>query len=160
MTQPSDARASTQVSQIVKAPRAAVYRACLDPYALASWRVPDNMTAHVHVFDAREGGAFRMSLIYKDSEPSPGGKTSEGTDTFQGRFAQLVADEKIVEVIEFESQDPGFAGEMRMTTTLADTDEGTEVTVLCEGIPAGVRPEDNQAGTEQALRKLAALFAG
>jgi hypothetical protein len=65
------------------------------------------MTAHVHVFDAREGGAFRMSLTYKDSEPSPGGKTSEGTDTFQGRFAQLVAEEKIVEVIEFPVAGPG-----------------------------------------------------
>ena len=47
-----------------------------------------------------------------------------------------------------------------MTTTLTDADEGTAVTILCEGIPAGVAPEDNQAGTEQALRKLAALFAG
>jgi uncharacterized protein YndB with AHSA1/START domain len=118
------------------------------------------MTAQVHVFDAREGGAFRMSLTYKDSEPSPGGKTSEGSDTFRGRFAELVPDEKIVEVIEFESQDPGFAGEMRMTTTLTDANQGTAVTVLCEGLPAGVAPEDNQAGTEQALRKLAALFDG
>ncbi len=140
---------------MIKAPRTAIYRACLDPDALVSWRVPDNMTAHVHVFDAREGGAFRMSLTYTD--PGQGGKTSQGTDTFQGRFLKLVPGERIVELIEFESPDPSFAGEMKMTTSLTDTDAGTEVTVLCEELPAGIRPEDNEPGTEQALAKLAAL---
>ena len=100
MTKPSDKRASTRVSRIIKAPRKAIYQACLDPDALASWRVPDTMNAHVHVFDAREGGTFRMSLTYQDPRHSPGGKTSEGTDTFQGRFVEMVPDEKIVEVIE------------------------------------------------------------
>lgn len=157
MTEPSVGRASTRVSKTIKAPRAAIYQACLDPDALAVWRVPDNMNGHVHVFDAREGGTFRMSLTYKDPEQSPGGKTSEGTDTFQGRFIELVPYEKIVEVIEFESQDPRFAGEMKMTTSFTDTDEGTEITVLCEDIPAGIRPEDNEVGTEQALQKLATL---
>lgn len=99
-----------------------------------------------------------MSLTYKESEQSAGGKTSEGTDTFQGTSVQLALGERIAEVIEFESQDPRFAGEMRMTTSFADTNEGTEVTVLCEDIPAGVRPEDNEVGTEQALQKLAALI--
>jgi uncharacterized protein YndB with AHSA1/START domain len=159
MTQPSVERASTRVSKIIKAPRTAIYQACLDPDALAAWRAPDNMKGHVHVFDAREGGSFRMSLTYKDPEQSPGGKTSEGTDTFQGRFIELVPDEKIVEVIEFESQDPRFGGEMTMTTSFIDAEEGTEITVLCEGIPPGVRPDDNEVGTEQALLKLATLLA-
>jgi hypothetical protein len=60
------------------------------------------MKGHVHVFDAHEGGTFRMSLSYKDPQHSPGGKTSEPTDTFRGRFLELVPYEKIVEVIEFE----------------------------------------------------------
>jgi uncharacterized protein YndB with AHSA1/START domain len=154
MTEPSAERASTRVSKIIKAPRAVIYQACLDPDALASWRVPDNMTGYVHFFDAHEGGAFRMSLTYQESQ---GGKTSEGTDTFQGRFVQLIPDEKIVEAIVFESADPRFADEMRITTTFADTDQGTQVTVRCEDIPVGIRPEDNEVGTEQALQKLAAL---
>ncbi len=116
------------------------------------------MTARVHVFDAHEGGAYRMSLTYKDLAQSPGGKTSEDTDTFEGRFVELVPDEKIVEAITFESDDPGFSGEMTMTTRLADADGGTEVTILCQGLPAGVRPEDNETGTRQSLRKLAALL--
>ncbi|MGZ5912996.1 MAG: SRPBCC family protein [Reyranella sp.] len=151
-------RASTNVSKIIRAPRHVVYKACLDPDALAKWRVPDNMTARVHAFEAREGGVYRMSLTYRDPQQSPGGKTSKDTDTFQGRFVELVPDEKVVEAIEFESHDPGFAGEMKMTTRLADTKNGTEVTILCEGLPSGVRPEDNETGTRQSLQKLAALL--
>jgi len=64
MAEPTTKRASTQVSKIIKAPRKAVYQACLDPKALASWRVPDNMKAQLHVFEAREGGTYRMSLTY------------------------------------------------------------------------------------------------
>ncbi len=151
-------RASTTVSKIIRAPRHAVYKACLDPAALAKWRVPDNMTARVHAFEAREGGKYRMSLTYRDPQQSPGGKTSEDTDTFQGRFVEVVPDEKIVEAIEFESRDSGFAGEMKMTTRLSDTNDGTAVTILCEGLPSGIRPEDNETGTRQSLQKLAALL--
>jgi uncharacterized protein YndB with AHSA1/START domain len=111
----------------------------------------------VHVFEAREGGTYRMSLTYQDPAPSPRGKTSEDTDTFQGRFVELVPDENIVEAIEFDSRDPAFAGAMKMTTRLADADGGTEVTILSQDLPPGIRPEDNEEGTGQALQKLAAL---
>jgi uncharacterized protein YndB with AHSA1/START domain len=158
MTDSSANRATTQVSRIIKAPRKAVYQACLDPEALASWRAPDNMKGHMHVFDAREGGSYRMSLTYQDPEHSLGGKTSEDTDTFQGRFIELVPDKKIVEVVEFESPDPKFAGEMKITTCFVDIDAGTEITMLFEGMPAGVRPEDNETGSRQSLQKLAALL--
>jgi hypothetical protein len=47
-----------------------------------------------------ECGRFRISLTYRDPARSPGGKTSRDTDTFQGRFIELVPDEKIVEAIE------------------------------------------------------------
>lgn len=67
------------------------------------------------------------------------------------------ADEKIVEAIEFESRDPRFAGEMKITTSFRDADQGTEITVPCQDLPAGIRPEDNETGSRQALRKLAAL---
>jgi uncharacterized protein YndB with AHSA1/START domain len=153
----NDALATTQVTRLIHAPRDAVYRACVDPDALAAWRVPDNMSAEVHEFEARQGGRFRMSLSYDDPERSGAGKTTDRTDTFQGRFVELVPGERIVEVIEFESADPSFAGEMRMTTSLADAHDGTSVTVLSEDIPRGIRPEDNEEGTRQALDKLAAL---
>jgi uncharacterized protein YndB with AHSA1/START domain len=156
----STSKGTTQVSVIIKAPREAVYAACINPDDLAKWRVPDNMTAKVHEFDAREGGRYRMSLTYKDPKNSLGGKTSNDTDTFQGRFVELVPDKKIVEVVEFEAEDPGFAGEMTITSSFADVAEGTRVTMLCEGIPPGIRPEDNELGTRQSLQKLATMLEG
>jgi uncharacterized protein YndB with AHSA1/START domain len=155
MTKPS----SMQVSTIIRASRRAVYQACLDPDAVAEWRVPDNMTARVHVFEARIGGRIRMSLTYRDPADSPGGgKSTEDTDTFEGRFVELVPNEKIVEVIMFESPDPRFAGEMKITTGLRDTEAGTEITLSFADVPAGIRFEDNETGTRQSLRKLAALL--
>jgi uncharacterized protein YndB with AHSA1/START domain len=153
-------RAGTRVSKIIEAPRALVYAACVDPDKLVAWRVPDGMTGHVHAFDASPGGAFRMSLTYDDPGRSADGKTDAGTDTFQGRFVEVVPGERIVEEIEFESPDPRFAGRMTMTTSFADAGPDTEITVVCHNLPAGVRPEDNELGTEQALRKLAALVTG
>ncbi len=153
--------ASTQVSRVINAPRHAVYQAFVDRDLLAAWLAPDNMTGRVHTFDPREGGGFRMSLTYQNPADSPGGmggKSSADTDTFQGRFVELAPNEKIVWVTEFESQDADFAGEMRITTTLKDTGEGTEVTILCEDIPKGIRLEDNELGTKSSLEKLATLF--
>ncbi len=99
-----------------------------------------------------------MSLTYQDPEHSPSGKTSDDRDTFQGRFVKLVPYERIVESVAFESEDPAFAGEMTITWTLADVGAGTEVSVLCEDIPAGVRPEDNETGSRSSLQKLAAFI--
>ena len=149
---------TTQVSQFVKASRAQVYRACIDPELIVRWRVPDAMTAKVHSFDAREGGEYRMSLTYRDAARSSG-KTTADTDSFSGRFVELVPNEKIVEAINFETEDPGIQGEMTVITSLRDADGGTEVTMRFENMPPGVRPEDNELGTRQSLKKLAALFA-
>ncbi len=157
MAEASTSGGSTQVSRIIKAPRKKVYEAFLDPEAVAAWLAPDTMQSHVHTFDPREGGKFRISLTYQSPEDSGRGKTSGDADTYHGRFVKLVPYEMIVEVVEFESQAPGFEGEMKMTVTLADVDGGTEVSLLYENVPAGIRPEDNEAGSRQSLQKLAAL---
>jgi uncharacterized protein YndB with AHSA1/START domain len=65
---------STRISRRVNASRAIVYRALLDARAVATWMVPAGMTSHVHAFDAREGGSFRISLTY--NEPAGTGKTT------------------------------------------------------------------------------------
>ncbi len=147
-----------KISRIIKAPRAAVYAACLDPEALAAWRVPDGMTGTMHAFDGREGGGYRMSLTYKDPATGPGGKTTDDTDSFTGRFLHLVPNEIIVECVAFDAADPAYAGAMTITTSLADAPGGTEISMAFEGLPKGVRPEDNEEGTRQSLRKLAALL--
>lgn len=160
MTDPSSTRASTQVTQLINARRQAVYHAFLDRDAVAAWQHPDSMRCEVHAFDSREGGTFRISLVYQDVEHSPGGKTSGDTDTYHGRFVRLIPFTSIIEVVEFESEQPEFAGEMRISVQLADVAGGTEVTYRCENIPSGVRPEDNEVGCRMALQRLAALLEG
>jgi uncharacterized protein YndB with AHSA1/START domain len=146
---------TTRVSRHINAPRRAVYRALLDASAIARWRVPDGMSSRVHRFEAREGGAFRVSLSY--DAPTGTGKSGAHTDTYNGRFAKLVPDEQVVEVFEFETEDPGLRGQMRMTTTLTEAAGGTDVLVVHEGIPDQVPAADNETGTQMALANLARL---
>jgi uncharacterized protein YndB with AHSA1/START domain len=149
---------TSKTSRVIRATRRAVYQACIDPDAVAAWRAPDNMAADIDFFDPHAGGAYRMSLIHRRQEHAPAGKTSADVDTLRGRFLEMVPDEKIVEVTEFESDNPQFAGEMQITTTLADADDGTHITMLFEGIPPGIRPADNEVGAIQSLKKLANLL--
>ncbi len=147
---------STRVHRHIKAPRAAVYRLLLDPAVIAKWKVPDGMTAHVHSFQAREGGSIRVSLTYV--EPTGSGKTSAHTDTYHGRFVRLVPNELVVEVDQFETADPALSGEMTSTIMLADAaNGGTDVVGIHEGLPPGVTIADNATGWQMALAKLAAL---
>jgi uncharacterized protein YndB with AHSA1/START domain len=146
---------STEVRRHIRAPRARVYRALLDARAVAVWMVPDGMTAHVHAFDPREGGGFRVSLTY--DAPARTGKTTAHTDTCHGRFVKLVPDEQVVRVVEFETPDPALQGEMTDAITLRDADGGTEVLGVHDGLPPGVAPADNELGWRMALDKLAAL---
>jgi uncharacterized protein YndB with AHSA1/START domain len=146
---------STRVSHHINAPRDAVYRALLDPRAVATWRVPTGMTSHVHEFDAREGGSFRVSLTY-DAQAGAG-KTTAHTDTYHGSFKKLLPNKQVVEVVEFATADPELRGEMTITTTLVDSDGGTDLLLEYEGLPRGVPIADNETGTRMALARLAAL---
>ncbi|EAU66852.1 SRPBCC domain-containing protein [Stigmatella aurantiaca] len=146
---------STRIRRHVNAPRASVYRALLDERSVTAWRVPDGMTSHVHVFDPREGGSVRISLTY--DAPTETGKTTAQTDTYHGRFVKLVPDEQVVEVVEFETEDPALRGEMTITITLSDAEGGTDLLAVHEGLPSGVPPADNETGWRMSLAKLAAL---
>jgi len=149
---------TTRIGYHINAPRAAVYRALLDARAIAKWRVPAGMTCYVHEFEAREGGAFRVSLTYV--EPAGKGKTTEHTDTYHGRFVKLVPDEQVTEEVEFETTEPALSGKMTITTTLTDANSGTNVLAVHEGLPPGLSPADNELGWREALVKLAALLEG
>jgi uncharacterized protein YndB with AHSA1/START domain len=144
-----------EVTRRIKASRVEVYAALLDAQAVASWRAPRGMSCHVHEFDARVGGAFRVSLTYETSAGV--GKTAGRTDTYHGHFARLVPNELVVEVLEFETDDARLAGEMTVTTALSDAKGATAVTVTFEGLPPGVSTLDNDTGTQMALANLAAL---
>jgi uncharacterized protein YndB with AHSA1/START domain len=113
------------------------------------------MTCRVHSLEAREGGAFRISLTYDG--PAGTGKTTTQTDTYFGRFLELVPNERVVEIDEFETANPTLQGEMKITITLSDEAGGTRITGVHEGLPPGVAIEDNELGWRMALDKLAAL---
>lgn len=111
------------------------------------------MTSLVHAFDAREGGSFRISLTYDELEGI--GKTTAHSDTFHGQFVKLVTNERVVEVVEFETKDPALRGEM--TVMLSDADRGTIVYAVHDGLPRGVPAAGNEASWQSSLAKLAAL---
>src|ERR1700744_496443 len=147
---------TTRLTKHIRAPRSRVYRALLDADAVQRWQVPDVMTSRVHVFDAREGGEFRVSLTY--DAPAGAGKTTAQTDTYHGRFTRLVPDTEVVQVGEVETPARALGGEMTISYTLADAgDGGTVLTGTHENLPPGVRPEDNELGWSESIGKLAAL---
>lgn len=146
---------SSRTSRVIKASPEAIYNAFTDPAALEIWFCPDKMTAKVHEFDGRVGGGYTMSLFYAPSEKEYVGKTAELEDRYTARFAELVPPERIVQIITFDTDDPAFSGDMRMIVTLESLGDATEVTILFEDIPPGIRPEDNDAGTRSSLEKLA-----
>ena len=148
-------RSSTHLRHHIDAPRASVYGALLDVSAVARWMVPPGMTSHVHAFDPREGGAFRISLTY--DAPTETGKTTPHTDTYHGRFVKLVPNEQVVEVVEFETEDPALQGEMTITFTLTDADGGTELVAVHDRLPPGLSTADNETGWRMSLANLAAL---
>lgn len=149
----------SSAARVIGAPREAVYAAFLDPAALVVWQAPGDMTAEVHSFDGRVGGGYEMSLFYPPSEEGAVGKSGANEDRFRSRFVELEPPSRIVQAIAFETEDPGMTGEMTMVVTLEERGGATEVTFAFEGIPPGIRPEDNDAGTRSSLEKLARYVA-
>lgn len=144
--------------RVVTASRAATYAALLDPDALRAWLPPSGMTASLRDFDPRVGGGYRMTLTY--GEPTGGaGKTTEDSDEVTVRFVQLEPDQRVVQDVEFTSDDPAFAGTMRMTWSLAWATDGTEVAVRCDDVPPGIGAEEHLAGLSESLAHLAEYLA-
>ncbi|MFL5322548.1 MAG: SRPBCC domain-containing protein [Myxococcaceae bacterium] len=146
---------STRIHRRIRAPRATIYRALLDSRAVAKWMVPTGMTSEVHQFEPREGGAFRISLTYVAQTNE--GKTSAHTDTYHGRFTRLVPDERVEEVVEFETANPGMQGEMTIRYELHDANGATDLFAVHDGLPPALAPMDNELGWRISLEKLAAL---
>lgn len=159
MTHPTSNRRTDAASLVIKASPQTIYRAFVDPAAVASWLPPAGMTGEVHHFDPRAGGTYRMTLTYLDAEHGPG-KSAENADVVQGRFVELVLDTRVVQAVVFDSEDPAFAGEMKMTWALRSVPDGTEVRIVCENVPEGIRQEDHDAGLRSTLENLARFTEG
>jgi uncharacterized protein YndB with AHSA1/START domain len=145
------------VSRLIAASPQTIYRAFIDPTSLASWLPPTGMKCQLQEFDPREGGGYRMTLTYEQPEHPVAGKASEHSDVVEVRFVTLVPDQRIVQVVEFESEDPAFAGAMTMTWSLTPVRGGTEVSIRCGNVPEGIRKEDHDQGLRSSLENLAAF---
>lgn len=97
-----------------------------------------------------------MRLTYKDQQTGQG-KTSETSDEMEVRITRLESGRRIEQEIVFESDDPAFAGTMRMVWTFEPLGSGTLATVRAENVPAGIQPEDHEAGMKSTLDNLAAF---
>jgi uncharacterized protein YndB with AHSA1/START domain len=144
---------TTRATRWVRATSAEVYRALLDPFAVAAWRFPTGMSATIHRFDARQGGRFRITL--HPGRLGPADPPAERAETFRGQFTRLVPGQLVVEAVEFESASPAMAGTMTITTELQDADGGCEVTMTYDDAPPGVEAAD-EVGIQMALVRLAA----
>ena len=140
--------------KFIAATPGAIFAALIDADARAQWLPPPGMTGRFEHFDARSGGGYRMVLTYTDASTAPG-KSSADSDIVEARFLELVPHKQVVEAIEFESDDPAFAGTMTMTWTMTPIAGGTQVTITAENVPSGITPADHAAGLNGTLENLA-----
>lgn len=150
----------TENSKLIEASAEAIYNAFTDPKSLEVWMSPAGMTGKVHDFNLEVDGGYEMSLFYPESEKEFKGKTSEKEDRYKSRYIELVPNKKIVQAINFDSEDPAFAGEMIMEVNFEPIGIRTKVTFLFRDIPAGIKTSDNELGTISTLEKLARFVEG
>lgn len=130
-----------------------VFRAFTDPVSMLGWLPPDGMTGRFERFDAATG--YRMVLTY-DEPPEGGGKAAADADVAEVRRVLVEPPERIVEEVDFPSDDPAFAGTMTMTWTFTEGDGGTYVDVEATHVPPGIDPDDHAEGLASSLHHLAA----
>jgi uncharacterized protein YndB with AHSA1/START domain len=123
-----------------------VYRAFIEPDAIASWLPPFGFLCTVHELDARVGGKHRMSFR---------NFTTGGGHSFGGEYLELVPGERLVYTDRFD--DTNLPGEMRITVTLKAVSCGTEMTVEQAGVPDMIPLESCYLGWQDSLFKLAKL---
>ena len=132
--------------RVLKSTPERVYRAFLDPDAMAKWLPPNGFTGKVHEMDARVGGSYRMSFT---------NFTSGKSHSFGGRYLELVPNEKIRNTDTFD--DPNLPGEMIVTVTLKKVLVGTEVNIVQENLPDVIPPDACTLGWQESLALLAKL---
>jgi uncharacterized protein YndB with AHSA1/START domain len=137
---------TVRLHRVLKAPAERIYRAFLDPAALAKWLPPHGFTGTVHHLDARVGGTFRMSFT---------NLTTGHTHSFGGTYNELVPHEKIRHTDTFD--DPNLPGQMLVTITLKKVLVGTELNITQEGIPDVIPAEACYLGWQESLTLLTQL---
>ena len=135
-----------RLHRVLRATPERVYRAFLDPDAMAKWLPPNGFTGKVQHMDARVGGSYRMTFT---------NFSSGGGHSFGGEYLELVPNERIRHTDKFD--DPNLPGEMQVTVNLRKVSCGTELDIVQEGIPEVIPPEACHLGWQESLTLLAQL---
>ena len=143
-----------RASRFIDAPVAQVFNALVDRDALETWLPPDGMTARFEQFDATPGGSYRLVLTYVDPTDARG-KSSADSDIVEARYVDIVPNDRVVQAVDFVSDDPDFAGTMTMTWAVRAVDGGTHVEITADDVPDGISAEDHSAGLTSSLSNLA-----
>jgi uncharacterized protein YndB with AHSA1/START domain len=143
-----------KASRVIAAPPERVYAAFVDAEALTAWLAPDGMAARFERFDLRPGGSYRLVLTYADASRAPG-KAAADTDIVEARFVDIVPDARVVQAVNFVSDDPAYAGAMTMTWEVTAVDAGTRVDITADNVPDGISADDHAAGLAASLTNLA-----
>ena len=144
-------------SRVIGASPERVWAALVDPGALLAWLPPGEMAGRFERFDAQPGGSYRMVLTYSDASDAPG-KASADSDIVEARFVDIVPGERVVQAVDFISDDPANVGTMTMTWQVTAVDGGTRVDIVAQDVPDGISAEDHAAGIASSLTKLAAYL--
>ncbi|HJW26662.1 MAG TPA: SRPBCC family protein [Rhodocyclaceae bacterium] len=137
---------AVRLHRVLRAAPERVYRAFLDPDAMAKWLPPNGFTGRVHQIDARVGGTYRMSFT---------NFTTGGSHSFGGEYLELVPNQRIRHTDRFDA--PELPGEMVTTIDLKPVSVGTELIIVQEGIPAAIPTEACYLGWQESLILLAKL---
>ncbi|MBX3540958.1 MAG: SRPBCC family protein [Chelatococcus sp.] len=137
---------TVQFHRVIAAKPEKLYRAFVEPDAVASWLPPYGFLCTVHELDAKEGGKHRMSFR---------NFTTGESHSFGGTYLELVPGERLVYTDRFD--DPNLLGEMKVTVTLKAVSVGTELRIEQQGIPDIIPAEACYLGWQESLRKLAKL---
>jgi len=140
-----------RVERVIPAPPDRVFRAFVDPDDLLVWLPPTGMTGRFEHAHIRPGGSYRLVLTYDDGT---GGKTTDDSDVVETRIVDVVPGERLVQAVDFASDDPAFAGTMTMTWSVEAHAAGSRVTILAEDVPSGISAEDHEEGITASLDNL------
>jgi uncharacterized protein YndB with AHSA1/START domain len=135
-----------RLHRVLRAPASRIYRAFLDPDAMAKWLPPNGFTGKVHHADAKVGGTHKMSFT---------NFTTGKSHSFGGKYLALTPGEHLLYTGVFD--DPNLPGEMKNEVTLKKTTVGTEVHITQSGVPAVIPPEACYLGWQESLTLLAKL---
>lgn len=135
-----------RLHRVLRAPPEKVYRAFLDPDAMAKWLPPNGFIGKVQHLDARVGGSYEMSFT---------NFTTGHSHSFGGKYLELVPHTLIRHTDRFDN--PNLPGEMVVTATLKKVSVGTELNVVQEGVPEAIPSEACYLGWQESLALLAKL---